>query len=185
MKDLAAALGRPFTPKLRPSDPPAHGDRPDDPVRPRSPAWWSSPRAGSSSATPNLETVCIDLAYRWPGGESPLFTSGDDQRGSPPRIIATGFTAWFLRLLHRGGAEYWFDPGFVGLGDPWREHRRRVPPPTLPERLGCLVPQVRPLLHRGLDDRAIAEGLALSRGDVEALLRHVQHAPADYAESGA
>jgi hypothetical protein len=143
------------------------------------------PESWFELGNPNFETVCIDLAYRWPGGESPLFTSGDDQRGSPPRIIASGFTSWFLRLLHRGGAEYWFDPGFAGLGDPWVEHRRMVPPPPLPDRLGLLVPKVRPLLRREIDDRAIADGLGLTRGDVEAILRYVQHAPADYAEAGA
>jgi hypothetical protein len=151
----------------------------------RMPGVIVQPESWFELGNPNFETVCIDLAYRWPGGESPLFTSGDDQRGSPPKIIAGGFTSWFLRLLHRGGAEFWFDPGFTGLGDPWLEHRRRVPAPILPDRLGRLVPTVRPMLDRGLDDRAIAESLALPRADVEALLRHVQHAPADYAEAGA
>jgi len=98
----------------------------------RMPGLVVQPESWFELGNPNFETVCIDLAYRWPGGESPLFTSGDDQRGSPPRIIATGFTSWFLRLLHRGGAEYWFDPGFTGLGDPWTEHRRRVPPRHCP-----------------------------------------------------
>ena len=151
----------------------------------RMPGLVVQPESWFELGNPNLETVCIDLAYRWPGGENPLFTSGDDERGSPPRIIAPGFTAWFLRLLHRGGAEYWFEPGFEGLGDPWLEHRRRVPTPVLPDRLSRLLPRVRPLVRRGLDDRAIADGLDLSRGDVEAILRHVQHAPADYAELGA
>jgi hypothetical protein len=151
----------------------------------RMPGLVVQPESWFELGNPNFETVCIDLAYRWPGGESPLFTSGDDQRGSPPKIIATSFTSWFLRLLHRGGAEYWFDPGFNGLGDPWQEHRRRVPPPPLPDRLGRLIPEIRPLLRQDFDDRAIADGLGLSRGDVEAILRHVQHAPADYAEAGA
>jgi hypothetical protein len=151
----------------------------------RMPGLVVQPESWFELGNPNFETVCIDLAYRWPGGESPLFTSGDDQRGSHPRIIATGFTAWFLRLLHRGGAEFWFEPGFTGLGDPWLEHRRRVPPPPLPDRLGLLIPKVRPMLRREIDDRAIADGLGLSRGDVEAILRYVQHAPADYAEARA
>jgi hypothetical protein len=143
------------------------------------------PESWFEIGNPNLETICIDLAYRWPGGDCPLFTSGDDDRRSPARIIAPGFTAWFLRLLHRGGAEYWFEPGFTPLGDPWLEHRRRVPTPPLPDRLRRLVPSVRPLVHRGLDDRSIASGLGLSPGDVEAILRHVQHAPTDFAEMGA
>jgi hypothetical protein len=143
------------------------------------------PESWFEIGNPNLETICIDLAYRWPGGDHPLFTSGDDDRRSPARIIGIGFTAWFLRLLHRGGAEYWFEPGFASLGDPWLEHRRRVPTPSLPERLSRLVPSVRPLVRRGLDDRSIASGLGLSPGDVEAILRHVQHAQGDYAEMGA
>ena len=149
----------------------------------RMPGVAIQPESWFELGNPNYETICIDLAYRWPGsgGESPLFTSGDDLRGTLPRIIATGFTSWFLRLLHRGGAEYWFDPGFESPGDPWREHRRQVPTPPLPDRLRRLVPEVLPLMRQGLDDRAIAGGLGLSRGDVEALLRHAQHAPADYA----
>jgi hypothetical protein len=54
----------------------------------------------------------------------------------------------------------------------------------LPDRLGRLIPKVQPLLRRDIDDRAIADGLGLSRGDVEAILRYVQHAPVDYAEAG-
>ena len=148
----------------------------------RVPGMVVQPESWIELGNPNLETVCLDLAYRWPGGECPLFTSGDDERQSPPRIIATGFTSWFLRLLHRGGAEYWFDPGFASLGDPWVEHRRRVPTPPLPDRLHRLLNRVRPLVRRGLDERAIAAGLGLSSGEVEAILRHLQHAPADYVE---
>ena len=150
----------------------------------RIPGMIVQPESWFELGNPNMETVCIDLAYRWPGGDFPLFTSGDDQRDSPPKLIAPSFTAWFLRLLHRGGAESWFDPGFPALGDPWAEHRRRVPLPPLGDRLAGLVPEVRPMLRRGMDDRAIALALDLARGEVEAILRHVQHAPADYAGSG-
>jgi hypothetical protein len=151
----------------------------------RMPGLVIQPESWFELGNPNLETICIDLAYHWPGDENPLFTSGDDERRSEPRIIGTGFTSWFLRLLHRGGAEFWFEPGFRSLGDPWVEHRRRVPTPALPDRLQRLLPRVEPLVHRGLDDRAIAIGLGLSRGDVEAIFRHLQHAEADYTRSRA
>jgi cell wall assembly regulator SMI1 len=151
----------------------------------RMPGLVVQPESWFELGNPNLETVCIDLAYRWPGGGAPLFTSGDDLRQSPPKIIAPSFAEWFLRLLHRGGAEYWFEPGFAGLGDPWAEHRRRVPTPALPDRLRRLIRRAGPLVHRGLDDQAIADGLGISRNDAEVILRHWQHAPADYAESGA
>ncbi len=151
----------------------------------RMPGLVILPESWFELGNPNWETVCIDLAYRWPGGDSPLFTSGDDERSSPPRVIAPGFAAWFLRLLHRGGAEYWFEPGSMPLGDPWAEHRRRVPVPALPDRLGRLVPRVRPMVRRGLDERVIAAGVGISRPDAEAILRHIQHAPADFAQMGA
>lgn len=151
----------------------------------RIPGLVIQPESWFELGNPNLETVCIDLAYRWPGGESPLFTSGDDERHSPPRLIAPGFSAWFLRLLHRGGAEFWFEPGFEALGDPWAEHRRRVAMPTLPDGLRGLVPRARMLIDRGLDDRTIAVGLGVTPPDVEALVRHVQHARGDYAAMGA
>ncbi|WP_435010328.1 SMI1/KNR4 family protein [Tundrisphaera lichenicola] len=142
------------------------------------------PESWFELGNPNVETVCLDLAYRWPGGDSPLFTSGDDERSSPPRIIATGFAVWFLRVLRNAGAEYWFDPGFESMGDPWVEHRRRVPTPALSDRLHGLLPRIRPMVLRGFDEREIASGVGLSRGDVEAILRHLQHVQADFAESG-
>lgn len=134
------------------------------------------PESWFELGNPNAETVCIDLAYRWPGGDNPVFTSGDDATGSPPRIIAPSFESWLLRLLHEGGREYWFDPGFQPLGDPWVEHRRRVPPPPLPARLRAFASRLGPLLSRDADERAIASALGITRGDVEAIFRHLQHA---------
>ena len=40
------------------------------------------PESWFELGNPNVETVCIDLAYRWPGGDCPIFTSGDDQTRS-------------------------------------------------------------------------------------------------------
>ncbi|MDR3639189.1 MAG: SMI1/KNR4 family protein [Isosphaeraceae bacterium] len=141
------------------------------------------PESWFELGNPNVETVCIDLAYRWPGpdGGNPIFTSGDDQAQSPPRLIATSFDAWFLELLRRGGREYWFDPDFTALGDPWTEHRRHTPAPPLPDRLRPLAPQVRPLMRPGADDLSIATTLGITRGDVEALFRHLQHSPRGFA----
>ena len=133
------------------------------------------PESWFELGNPNRETVCLDLGYRWPGGENPLFTSGDDECGSRPRLIAPSFAAWFLQVLHRGGAEYWLEPGFVALGDPWDEHRRRVPSPPLAESLRAQLPQVRLRLYQGHDDGSIARDLRLSRGEVEAIVRHIQH----------
>jgi hypothetical protein len=135
------------------------------------------PESWFELGNPGEETVCIDLAYTWPGGDHPIFTSGDDLRGSPPRLIAPSFEAWFLRLLHEGGREYWFDPSFVSLGDPWREHRRRTPPPPLPAHLRPLAPRLRPHLGPDADDRSLAASFGISRGDVEILFRHLQHEP--------
>ena len=133
------------------------------------------PESWFELGNPNRETVCIDLGYRWPGGDNPLFTSGDDERGSRPRLIAPGFTAWFLQVLRQGGAEYWLEPGFATLGDPWDEHRRRVPSPPLAESLRAVLPQVHLLLRQGNDDGSVARDLELSRGEVESIVRHIQH----------
>jgi hypothetical protein len=141
------------------------------------------PESWFELGNPNVETVCIDLAYRWPGGDSPIFTSGDDQSQSPPRIIAPSFERWFLELLHCGGREYWFEPGFADLGDPWIEHRRHTPAPPLPDRLRPLAPHVLSLMRPGADDRSIATSLGISRGDVEAIFRHLQHGPTNFAGS--
>ncbi len=147
----------------------------------RVPDLLVQPESWFELGNPETETVCIDLGYRWPGGDSPIFVSGDDQRGSVPRLIARSFEDWFLRLLHEGGREFWFDPDFVSLGDPWSEHRRRAPAPPLPERLRPLAPRVLPLMRPGADDRQIATCLGITRGDVEALFRHLQHLPTGVA----
>ena len=149
----------------------------------RVPGLVLQPESWFELGNPNQETICLDLGYRWNGGENPLFTSGDEERRSHPRIIATGFTSWFLRLLHRGGSEFWFDPSFAGLGDPWLEHRKRVPTPLLPDRLARFLPRVRPLIDQGINDRDIATGLGISRTDLETIVRHVQHAESDLARS--
>jgi len=136
------------------------------------------PESWFELGNPGVETVCIDLAYALPGGGCPVFASGDDQRGTRPRIIAPGFDAWFLRLLDAGGREYWLDPDFAPLGDPWREHQHRTPVPPLADRLMTLAPRVLPLMRPGADDRVIASDLGITRGDLEAIFRHLQHAPA-------
>jgi hypothetical protein len=144
----------------------------------RVPGLIVQPESWFELGNPNeAETICIDLGYRWlPCGDAPIFASGDDLTGLPPRIIAPSFEAWFARLLREGGRAYWLDPKFEGLGDPWAEHRRRSPAPPLPERLRRLLPRVARPVDVGLDDFALATTLGISRFDAEALLRHVQHA---------
>jgi hypothetical protein len=143
----------------------------------RVPEMVVQPESWFELGNPGAETVCIDLAYRWPGGCCPIFTSGDDQRQAPPRLIAPSFESWFVRLLHEGGREFWFDPDFVPLGDPWAEHRHRAPVPPLPDHLRGLASRALALMRPGADDRSIAASLGISRGEVEALFRHLQHAP--------
>ncbi len=143
------------------------------------------PESWFELGNPNRETVCIDLGYRWPGGDFPLFSSGDDEAKTPPHLIAPGFNGWFLRILHQGGAEFWLEPGFVPLGNPWEEHRRRVPSPPLPEALRTHLGQVHSLLREGVDDGSIAQTLHLSREDIETIVRHLQHGPLNTFAVGA
>ena len=136
------------------------------------------PESWFELGNPGEETVCIDLAYRWPGGGCPIFTSGDDERGTRPRVVGPSFESWFLRLLNEGGRQFWHDEDHPSLGDPWEQHRRRTPMPTLPDRLARLAPLVLPLMRPGADDRQIADRFGVSRNDVEMIFRHLQHAPA-------
>jgi hypothetical protein len=135
------------------------------------------PESWFELGNPRSETICIDLAYSWPGGGCPIFTSGDDAEKSPPRLIAPSFETWFLRLLREGGREFWFDRDFSALGDPWLEHLKRAPAPHLPERLKSLAPLIRPLMHPGADDRSIAGRFGISRNDVETVFRYLQQSP--------
>jgi hypothetical protein len=151
----------------------------------RVPEMIVQPESWFELGNPNLQTVCIDLAYRLPGGGHPIFTSGDDALDTPPRIIARSFEEWFLELLCRGGREYWFDPGFQDFGAPWPSHRRHAPGPPLPDRLRSFAERVWPLLDAGADERDIASQLGLSRADVERIVRHLQHLGSGPASSQA
>ena len=141
------------------------------------------PESWFELGNPNVETICIDLGYHWPGGGNPIFTSGDDESGSPPRIIASSFESWFLELLRQGGREYWFDPGFEDLGHPWRAHRRFVPAPGLPERLRPLAERMLPLIRPSADERAIATDLGISLSEVEQIFRYLQHGAGTLSDS--
>jgi hypothetical protein len=144
------------------------------------------PESWFELGNPNRETVCIDLGYRRPEGGSPVFTSGDDERGTRPRIIAPSFDAWFLRLLVEGGREYWFEQASTDFGDPWLEHRLHVPPPKLSSKLATLADRLAPLILDGADDRVIAARFGISPFEVEAITRHVQHTrPVDVRSSAA
>jgi hypothetical protein len=133
------------------------------------------PESWFELGNPNLQTVCIDLAYRLPDGGCPIFTSGDDAAHSPPRIIARGFEEWFLELLKHGGREYWFDPGFADFGDPWPSHRLYAANPRLSRKLRPYRDRVASLLRSGADERDIAANLGLTTPDVELICRHLQH----------
>jgi hypothetical protein len=133
------------------------------------------PESWFELGNPQSEAICIDLGYRWPKGDHPVFTSGDDNLGVLPKIIAAGFVPWFARVLRDGGREYWSGPEPGVLGDPWTEHRRRAPLPGLSERLLRSAGRAKSLLRRGADDREIASALGLEPGEVEAIVRHLQH----------
>jgi len=141
------------------------------------PGLLIQPESWFELGNPNLQTVCVDLAYRLPGGGCPVFTSGDDHVLERPRVIARGFDEWFLELLRRGGREYWFEAGFRDLGEPWGLHRRYVERPTLEGRLRTHRDRAFALAEAGVGELEIAARLGLEREDVETILRHVQHAP--------
>lgn len=141
----------------------------------RVPGMHVPPESWFELGNPQSEAICIDLGYRWPKGDYPIFTSGDDALGVPPKIIAPGFVPWFARVLREGGREYWSGPDPEILGDPWTEHRRRAPLPDLSGDLRRCAGKVKALLRQGHDDREIAQALGLDLGDVEAIVRHLQH----------
>jgi hypothetical protein len=141
----------------------------------RVPEMIVQPESWFELGNPNHQTICIDLAYRLPGAGCPIFTSGDDESHSSPRIIARSFDEWFLELMRQGGREYWFDPRSADHGDPWQLHRRYVAHPALPGRLRAFTDRVAALFYAGTDELQIATELGLCRGDVELIFRHLQH----------
>ncbi len=149
----------------------------------RVPEMIVQPESWFELGNPNRQTICIDLAYRLPGGGCPIFTSGDDLARSSPRIIARSFDEWFLELMCQGGREYWFDARSADLGDPWQLHRRHVTHPALPGRLRAFANKVAALFHAGSDEHQIATKLGLCRDDVELIFRHLQHAGQGFVEA--
>ena len=141
------------------------------------------PESWFELGNPNVETVCMDLAYRWPGGGCPIFVSGDDESGTKPRIVARSFEEWFLSLLAHGGREYWLAPDFRDFGVPWDAHRRYTPRPDLPAPLQAAAIEVGPLVRAGVDEREIAARTGLTHDDVEAIIRHLQHVSPNLASS--
>ncbi len=141
----------------------------------RMPGMIVQPESWFELGNPNLQTICIDLGYRLPGAGNPIFTSGDDTRNSPPRIIARSFDEWFIELLRQGGREYWFDADFEDHGAPWPSHRRHAMVPSLCDRLRAFAEPAWPLMLAGADEREIADRLGLNRADVELILRYLQH----------
>ncbi len=141
------------------------------------------PESWFELGNPNVETVCVDLGYRWPDGGCPIFVSGDEEAGTKPRIVARSFEEWFLRLLARGGREYWLDPDFVPFGAPWDAHRRHAPRPSLPTPLRAIAAEVGPLVLAGVAEREIVARTGLNHDDLETIIRHVQHVPPGPASS--
>jgi hypothetical protein len=141
------------------------------------------PESWFELGNPNVETICIDLAYRWPGGGYPVFASGDAATRTSARIISRSFEEWLLELLRNGGREFWFDPDFHDFGDPWQAHRHFTPQPVLPDRLRPLAEQVLPLMTARVEEREIAQALGLSDADLELIFRHLQHSAPDLTPS--
>ncbi len=150
------------------------------------PGLAMQPESWFELGNPNRETVCIDLGYRWPGGDFPLFTSGDDERRTRPQLIAPGFTAGSCGVLRRGGAEFWLDRRFLprsailGSSIDARFRLRRCSNGSSRSGPGSVNS-----CGKGVDDGLIAHELRLTRPDVELIVRHVQHAAIDLATIGA
>ena len=133
----------------------------------RVPGLLVQPESWFELGNPNVETVCLDLGY---GGSPDLHLGRRSARSTRPRLIANDFDAWFLGLLGAGGREYWFDPGFVDLGDPWEAHRANVPVPSLADRLRPFAPGSCRCSARGSTTGSIAARFGLCRFDVEAII---------------
>ncbi len=88
----------------------------------RVPGMVVQPESWFELGNPNRQTICIDLAYRLPGGSYPIFTSGDDEMGSPPRIIARSFEEWFLELLRQRGG----NTGSIPASGIWATRGNRI-----------------------------------------------------------
>ncbi len=133
------------------------------------------PESWFELGNPNVETVCIDLAYRLPGGGNPIFTSGDDATREPPRGSSPELRGMVPRAAAQGGREYGSTRISWTSATRGRAHRRHAPSPALCDWLRPFAERVGSLLDPGADERDIAARLGLSRPDVELIFRHLQH----------
>ena len=141
------------------------------------------PESWFELGNPNVETICIDLAYRLPGGGYPIFTSGDDAVGEPAHGSSPGASrSGSSSCCARGAGNTGSTRASRDLGDPWQSHRRTRPQPAAARPAPRRSPTACPAcMQPGADERKIAASLGLSRGDVESIFRHLQHVEPDLA----
>ena len=180
---LAPALGR-LLGRRGPLDPSPLGDRPDGPVREGSPAWSIQPESWFELGNPNLETDLHRPRLSLAGRRLPALHLGRRRTSKPPEADRPRVHRLVPAAPPPRGAEYWFDPGFSPSATPGSSTAGRSPRP--PARSAPTARPQDPRAGRPGARRALDRlGPGDLRADVEAILRHLQHAPADYAEMSA
>ena len=119
----------------------------------RVPDMIVQPESWFELGNPNLQTICIDLAYRLPGGGFPIFTSGDDQsaasRGSSPAASRNGSSS----CCGKGGANTGSTPALSISATPGSRIAAMSPHPCLSGRLRPFAERVARLIQSGADER--------------------------------
>ena len=87
------------------------------------------PESWFELGNPNVETICIDLAYRLARAATARSSPRATTSAEPAAGDRHELRDWFLGCS-TGGPRVLVRPGFVDLGDPWAAHRRNTPGPA-------------------------------------------------------
>ena len=106
---------------------------------------------------------------------SPVFIFGESDFNLPPRVIANGFTQWFLQSIESCFEIEMLNGQAKNLGDPIQTHYSLKTPPKLSPQHCQLCSRVGEKLTNGHSERQIMNEFKLSRDDLETIIDAFQY----------
>ncbi len=133
-------------------------------------SWYEFGNPADIPANIDLLSTKIDT-----DSPDPVFILGDGERELKPRVIASGFRAWFYLAMEAAFEIEFLNHESRNLGDPIEAHYRLKKPPKLSPRHCKICSSVGEKLSSGLNERQIMREFQLNREDLEQILDAFQY----------
>jgi hypothetical protein len=133
-------------------------------------SWYEFGNPADIPANIDLLAISVDSHCT-----SPVFIFGESDFNLPPRVIAKGFTDWFLQAIESGFDIQSLNDHDKHLGDPIQAHYSLKTPPKLSPRHCSICSRVGEKLMNGLTERQIMKEFDLSRDDLETIIDAFQY----------